>query len=50
MKQVGLALLPRVDIIITTEDEIMNGYALLTNMIFIWVDQNDAAIFSISVN
>lgn len=45
MKQVGLESLPRVDIILTTEDEIMNGYALWTNMTFIWVDQNDAAIW-----
>ncbi len=45
MKQVGLELLPHVDIIFTTEDEIMNGYALWTNMTFIWVDQNDAAIW-----
>lgn len=45
MKQVGLESLPRVDIIFTTEDEIMNGYALWTNMTFIWVDQNDAAIW-----
>ena len=45
MKQVGLESLPRVDIIFTNEDEIMNGYALWTNMTFIWVDQNDAAIW-----
>jgi len=45
MKQVGLESLPRVDIIFTSEDEIMNGYALWTNMTFIWVDQNDAAIW-----
>jgi len=45
MKQVGLESLPRIDIIFTTEDEIMNGYALWTNMTFIWVDQNDAAIW-----
>jgi len=45
MKQVGLDSLPRVDIIFTAEDEIMNGYALWTNMTFIWVDQNDAAIW-----
>ena len=44
MKQVGLESLPRVDIVFTTEDEIMNGYALWTNMIFIWVDQNEAVI------
>jgi len=45
MKQVGLETLPRIDIIFTTEDEIMNGYALWTNMTFIWVDQNDASIW-----
>ena len=45
MKQVGLESLPRIDVIFTTEDEIMNGYALWSNMTFIWVDQNDAAIW-----
>ncbi len=45
LKQVRLDTLPRVDIIFTTEDEIMNGYALWTNTTFIWIDQNDAAIW-----
>lgn len=45
MKQMGLEEVPMIDIIFTTEDEIMNGYAMWTNQTFIWVDQNDAAIW-----
>ncbi|RMF10196.1 MAG: hypothetical protein D6762_02080 [Candidatus Neomarinimicrobiota bacterium] len=45
LKQVDQADLPVVDITFTSEDEIMNGYALWTNSIFIWVDQNDAALW-----
>lgn len=45
LKQVGLDSLPRVDIIFTAEDEIMNGYAMWSYQTFIWVDQNDAIIW-----
>ncbi|MBC8312373.1 MAG: PD40 domain-containing protein [Candidatus Marinimicrobia bacterium] len=45
IKQVGIETTPMIDIIFTTEDEIMNGYAMWTNQTFIWVDQNDAAIW-----
>ena len=45
MKQMGLNTLPILDVIFTNEDEIMNGYAMFTNQTFIWVDQNDAAIW-----
>ena len=45
MAQMGIAQTPVIDIIFTSEDEIMNGYALWTNQTFIWVDQNDAGIW-----
>jgi len=45
LKQMGLEDIPTIDIIFTTEDEIMNGFALWTYTTFIWVDQNDAAIW-----
>ncbi len=45
LKQVGLETVPMIDVIFTTEDEIMNGYAMPANQTFIWVDQNDAAIW-----
>jgi len=45
MAQMGLESMPRIDITFTAEDEVMNGYALFTNMVFIWVDQNDAAVW-----
>lgn len=45
LKQMDLEDIPTIDIIFTTEDEIMNGFALWTNTTFIWVDQNDAAIW-----
>ena len=45
MKQLDLKSMPKVDITFTAEDEIMNGFALWTNTIFIWVDQNDAALW-----
>lgn len=44
-EQMGLEKMPVIDVIFTSEDEIMNGYALWTNQTFIWVDQNDAAIW-----
>ena len=40
-----LDTIPKIDIIFTTEDEIMNGFAMPTYQTFIWVDQNDAAIW-----
>ncbi|MFQ6677317.1 MAG: hypothetical protein ACE5D0_03260 [Fidelibacterota bacterium] len=45
LKQMDLEDIPIIDIIFTTEDEIMNGFAMWTNTTFIWVDQNDAAIW-----
>jgi len=45
LKQIGLESVPIIDVIFTAEDEIMNGYAMPTNQTFIWVDQNDAAIW-----
>ena len=45
LQQMNLEDIPVIDIIFTTEDEIMNGFALWTNTTFIWVDQNDAAIW-----
>ena len=45
MNQMDLKTIPILDIIFTNEDEIMNGYAMYTNQTFIWVDQNDAAVW-----
>ena len=45
LQQMNLEDIPVIDIIFTTEDEIMNGFALWTNTTFIWVDKNDAAIW-----
>ncbi|NOZ03623.1 MAG: hypothetical protein GXO92_03320 [FCB group bacterium] len=45
LKQMDLEKAPKIDITFTSEDEIMNGYALWSNMVFIWVDQNDAALW-----
>ncbi len=45
LQQMDLEDIPIIDIIFTTEDEIMNGFALWTYTTFIWVDQNDAAIW-----
>ena len=45
LKQMDLEDIPTIDIIFTTEDEIMNGFAQWTYNTFIWVDQNDAAIW-----
>ena len=45
LQQMNLEDIPVIDIIFTTEDEIMNGFAMWTNTTFIWVDQNDAAIW-----
>ena len=43
--QMDVDTIPKIDIIFTTEDEIMNGFAIWTYQTFIWVDQNDAAIW-----
>ena len=45
MKQVGLDYLKRLDIVFTSEDEVMNGFAVPANYTVIWVDQNDASIW-----
>ncbi len=45
LKQMDIDQTPTIDVIFTSEDEIMNGYAMWTNQTFIWVDQNDAAIW-----
>ena len=45
LEQMDLKDIPIIDIIFTTEDEIMNGFAGPTYQTFIWVDQNDAAIW-----
>jgi hypothetical protein len=45
LEQLDLDEIPIIDIIFTTEDEIMNGFAVPTYQTFIWVDQNDAAIW-----
>ena len=45
LQQLDLEDIPTIDIIFTTEDEIMNGFAGPTYQTFIWVDQNDAAIW-----
>ena len=45
MKQLNISEIPKIDIILTSEDEVMNGFALPINTTFIWVDQNDAAIW-----
>ena len=43
--QMKVDTIPKIDIIFTTEDEIMNGFAMWTYQTFIWVDQNDASIW-----
>lgn len=45
LEQMDLDTIPKIDIIFTTEDEIMNGFAMWSYQTFIWVDQNDAAIW-----
>ena len=46
MAQLGIEYLPTIDIVFTSEDEIMNGFALPSNTTIIWVDQNDAALWA----
>ncbi len=43
MDQIECEDFGKTDIVFTSEDEILNGYAMPTNMIFIWVSQNDVA-------
>ncbi len=45
IQQVGLDTLPHLDIVFTTEDEVMNGFATPANYTVIWVDQNDVAVW-----
>ena len=45
LAQMEVDTIPKIDIIFTTEDEIMNGFAMWTYQTFIWVDQNDASIW-----
>jgi len=45
LTQMDLDTIPKIDIILTSEDEVMNGFALWTYNTFIWVDQNDASIW-----
>ena len=45
LQQMDLDDIPKIDIIFTTEDEIMNGFAMWTYTTFIWVDQNEAAVW-----
>ena len=47
MEQMGLDTLRRLDIVFTTEDEVLNGFAMPSNHTVIWVDQNDAALLSV---
>ena len=46
IKQMGLDTLPSLDIIFTSEDEILNGFAVPANYTIIWIDQNDAALWA----
>ena len=46
IKQMSLDSLPRLDIVFTSEDEILNGFAMPSNNTIIWVDQNDAALWN----
>jgi len=45
LEQMGMEDTPAIDIFITAEDEIINGFAVWFNETFIWVDQNDAVLF-----
>mgnify|MGYP001396711072 CR=1 FL=1 len=46
IKQMNLDSLPRLDIVFTSEDEVLNGFAMPSNNTIIWVDQNDAALWN----
>lgn len=43
MDQLELADFGKTDIVFSAEDEIMNGFAMPSDQIFIWVSQNDVA-------
>lgn len=43
MDQLELEDFGKTDIVFSAEDEIMNGFAMPSNQIFIWVSQNDVA-------
>lgn len=43
MKQLEMEDFGKADLVLTAEDEIMNGFAMPSNMIFIWVHQNRTA-------
>ncbi|MBN4081388.1 PD40 domain-containing protein [Caldithrix abyssi] len=45
LAQMDLDTIPKIDIIFTSEDEVMNGFATWMYNTFIWVDQNDASIW-----
>jgi len=45
MEQMGIDTLRRLDIVFTSEDEVLNGFAMPSNHTVIWVDQNDAALW-----
>ena len=46
MKQMDIDDLPRLSIAFTEEDEILNVFAVPANYTIIWVDQNDAALWT----
>ena len=46
LKQMGISILPKLDIVFTSEDEVLNGFAVPANYTIIWVDQNDAALWT----
>ena len=46
MKQMNIDVLPRLSIAFTEEDEILNGFAVPANYTIIWVDQNDASLWT----
>ena len=46
MEQMALDTLPKLDIILTSEDEVLNGFAVPANYTIIWIDQNDAALWT----
>jgi Tol biopolymer transport system component len=43
MDQIECKDFGKTDLVFTDEDEIMNGYAMPTNQIFIWINQNNAS-------
>ena len=43
MDQLQLADFGKTDIVLSAEDEIMNGFAMPSDQIFIWISQNDVA-------